>query len=112
MSDSEFHDRFERAFNARIPREVAQSFSEAQRAAIRMAFGGERWDGHPVDMRGTIPLVRWYFAFVAGTDRRSRTRLKLDDTPKPSLIGRIARAIVLLLMLALLAFLLITVMAG
>ena len=112
MSDSEFHDRFERAFNARIPREVANNFTPEQLAAIKTAFGGERWDGHPVDLRGTVPLLRWYFVFIAGRDQRSKNRLRLDDAPKPSLLGRIVGGLVLLVMLALPAVLLIAVMAG
>ncbi len=111
MGASEFHDRFERAFNARIPREVASTFSPEQRAAIKTAFGGERWDGHPVDLRGTIPLLRGYFVFVGGRDRRSKGRLGLDDSPKPSPLGRLIGGFVLLVMLALLAGLLIAVMA-
>ena len=112
MSDNAFHDRFERAFNARIPREVASSFTPEQLAAIKTAFGGERWDGHPVDLRGTIPLLRWYFVFVGGHDKRSKGRLRLDDSPKPSLLGRLVGGLVLLVMVALLAVLLIAVMAG
>ena len=112
MSDNEFHDRFERAFNARIPRQVANSFSPEQLAAIKTAFGGERWDGHGVDLRGTIPLLRWYFVFVGGRDQRSKSRLRLDDSPKPSLLGRLVGGLVLLVMVALLAILLIAVMAG
>ena len=112
MADDEFHDRFERAFNARIPRDVAASFSTAQLAAIKTAFGGERWDGHPVDMRGTLPLLHWYFVFIAGRDKRSKSRLNLDDSPRRSILGRIIGTAVLLIMLALLAFLLIGVMVG
>ncbi len=88
------------------------SSSPEQLAAIKTAFGGERWDGHPVDLRGTIPLLRWYFVFVGGRDRRSKGRLRLDDSPKPSLLGRLVGGLVLLVMVALLAVLLIAVMAG
>ncbi len=112
MAEDGFYDRFERAFNARIPRDVAASFSAEQLVAIKTAFGGERWGGHPVDLRGTLPLLRWYFVFVAGRDKRGRTRIDLDDAPKPSIIGRIIGTVVLLIMLALLAFLLIGVMVG
>lgn len=106
MSDNQFLDRFERAFNQRIPREVAHSFTDEQRAAIRTAFGGEKWDGHPVDLRGVIPLFRWYFVFVAGSDKRKKRRQSLDDSPKPSILGRMISALVMLVVLALLAVLL------
>jgi hypothetical protein len=112
MAEYEFHDRFERAFKERVPRDVVASFSAEQLAAIKTAFGGERWDGHPVDMRATVPHLRWYFVFVAGRDKRSKSRLNLDNSPRPSILGRIIGAVVLLIMLALLAFLLIGVMAG
>ena len=76
MADDEFHDRFERAFNARIPRHEAASFSAEQLAAVKTAFGGERLGGHPVDRRGTVPLLRWYVVFIAGRDRREKSRLE------------------------------------
>ena len=112
MAEDDFHDRFERAFNARIPRNVAASFTAEQLAAVKTAFGGERWDGHPLDIRGSVPLLRWYFVFIAGSDRRHKSRFRLDDSPKASIIGRIIGGIVLTIMLALLGFLLIGVMVG
>ena len=112
MAEDDFHDRFERAFNERIPRHVAASFTAEQLAAIKTAFGGERWDGHPVDMRGTLPLLRWYVVFVAGRDRRGTSRLDLDDSPRRSILGRIVGGAVAIIMLALLAFLLISVIVG
>lgn len=112
MSDTVFHDRFERAFNARISRDVAQTFTEEQRAAIRTAFGGERWDGHRVDVRGVVPLLRWYFVFVAGPDHRSKRRVRRDDAPRPSLVGRVVGAVTMTVMLLLLATLLIYVMVS
>ncbi len=106
MSDNQFHDRFERAFNQRIPRQVADSFTDQQRAAIRTAFGGERWDGHTVDLRGRVPLLAWYFAFVAGPDKRKKRSLALDDRPKSNILGRMLGAATMLVVLALLAVLL------
>ena len=106
MSDNQFHDRFERAFNQRIPRDVAHSFTDDQRAAIRTAFGGERWDGHAVDVRGVIPLFRWYFVFVAGPDKRQKRGLALDDRPRSNILGRMVSAATMLVALALLAVLL------
>ena len=106
MSDDEYQDRFDRAFKQRIPEQVAHSFTDEQRTAIRTAFGGTNWDGHPVDLRGVIPLVRWYFAFVAGPDRRGKNRSPgLSDRTGSNVLGRIFGTIVMLLMLLLLAFL-------
>ena len=107
MSDDNFEDRFERAFNQRIPQQVARSFTDDQRAAIRTAFGGELWDGHALDLRGVIPLLRWYYVFVAGPDKRSKTRSPgFSDRAGSNIIGRIFGTIVMLLMLLLLGLLL------
>ena len=109
MSANQYQDRFERAFNQRIPRKVAHSFSEDQRAAIRTAFGGERWDGHPIDKRGTIPLLHWYFVFVAGSDNRRKYRTASDDRRKPRIFARIIGAVTMLVVVALLAVLLLAI---
>jgi hypothetical protein len=107
MSENEYTDRFERAFNQRIPSAIAHTFTDEQRSAIRTAFGGERWDGHRIDLRGVVPIFRWYFAFVAGSDNRRKRRLALDDDkPKPSFLGRIVGTVTVLVVLALLAVLL------
>ncbi|MFQ5783240.1 MAG: 3-phosphoshikimate 1-carboxyvinyltransferase [Alphaproteobacteria bacterium] len=76
MTDASVDERFARMFYARVPPALVNSFSEEQIAAIRDAFGAERWDRHPVDVRGTVPLPfrRWYFVFVAGPDKRSKKR--------------------------------------
>ena len=107
MSDKQFADRFERDFNKRIPRKIAESFTDEQRAAIRTAFGGESWDGHAVDLRGRIPVLRWYFAFVAGRDKRTSRRQGLDDRPKSNVLGRIFGALTMMIVLALFATLLV-----
>lgn len=107
MSDREFHERFERTFFERVPREVAETFSDAQIAAVKSAFGGERWDGHHVDVRGTLPLPgrRWYFVLVAGPDRRAKVRPK--PRGRPGAARRFIAAAVGLLMVALLALILV-----
>ena len=73
MSAAEFNDRFERTFFSRIPADVAQSFSDEQLTAIKTVFGGEVWNSHPVDLRGTLrlPFRRWYFVVLAGPDKRT-----------------------------------------
>lgn len=86
--DDSFHERFERTFRSRVPPEVARSFTADQMAAIKSAFGGERWDGHAVDIRGTVPLPfkRYYFVLVAGPDRRGRRRAR--PLRRPPLLRR------------------------
>jgi len=81
-------------------------------AAVKTAFGGERLGGHPVDRRGTVPLLRWYVVVIAVRDRREKSRLDLVDSPKPSVLGRILSGAMVLLALSLLAFLLVGVTAG
>ncbi len=108
MSENQYHDRFERAFKQRVPRAIADSFTDEQRAAIKTAFGGEKWDGHTVDLRGVIPLFRWYIAFVAGPDKRQKRGLSLDDRPRSNILGRIVGTVTMLAFLALLAVLLLS----
>lgn len=69
-------DAFIARFLARIPRDIAHSFSDAQLAAIAAAFGTRRWRDHPIDIRLTIPLVgrAYYLVVLAGGERRSRRR--------------------------------------
>ncbi|MFQ6007183.1 MAG: hypothetical protein ACE5OQ_16965, partial [Woeseia sp.] len=76
MNSVHADERFERMFLARIPRAVAQSFSDEQLLAIKTVFGAERWDQHPVDLRGTLwlPFRRCYYVFLAGPERRLRAR--------------------------------------
>lgn len=85
MTASEFNDRFERTFFSRIPREVAESFTDEQLTAIKVVFGGESWDHHPIDIRGTarLPFQRWYFVLIAGPDKRSPKRRRATHRQRP-----------------------------
>ncbi len=67
MSSVHADERSERMFPARIPRTVAQSYSDEQLTAIKTVFGAERWDHHRLDFRSTLwlPFRRWYFVFLA-----------------------------------------------
>ncbi|MFN4237568.1 MAG: hypothetical protein ACK4FZ_10085 [Vogesella sp.] len=61
---------------ARMPPEVAQTFTEAQLAALRVALGARSWGRHAVDLRGTFAVWRWryYFVFLLGRNRRELSR--------------------------------------
>lgn len=85
MNATEFNDRFERTFFSRIPREVAESFTDEQLTAIKTVFGGETWDEHPVDVRGSVrmPFRRWYFVLIAGPDKRSPKRRRSSRRQRP-----------------------------
>ena len=69
-------DAFVARFLGKIPRDIAQSFSDAQLEAVVAAFGTRRWRIHPVDIRLTIPLVgrAYYLVLLAGGERRLRRR--------------------------------------
>ncbi len=76
MSSVYAAERFERMFLARIPRAVAQSFSDEQLTAIKTMLGADRWDHYRLDFRSTLwlPFRRWYFVFLARPKRRHRAR--------------------------------------
>jgi hypothetical protein len=64
-------EAFIRRFLARVPPEIAASFSPDQLAAVQRAFGMRYAVEHAVDLRRSIPLPwgRYYFVFLAGRDR-------------------------------------------
>ena len=62
------HDAFLARFLARVPRDVAQSFTAPQLAAIRSVFGLRYAPAHRVDVRRRIG--RWYLVILAGSDGR------------------------------------------
>ncbi len=76
-------------------------------SAIKLAYGAERWDGHRVNLRGVVPLPfrRWYFAFVAGPDRRAKRRPRAAG--EAGAFGRGVRATVTIFMVLLLLLVLV-----
>ena len=60
-------DAFTRRFLARVP-DVADSFTDAQLAAIRFAFGMRFQAAHRIDFRRR--LRGFYVVLLAGNDRR------------------------------------------
>ncbi len=76
MSDTNIDERFERAFLSNIPRDVVESLSETQMAAIKLAYGTNKWGGHRVDARGKVRWLEphWYYVLVAGPDKRTEAR--------------------------------------
>ncbi|HST74341.1 MAG TPA: hypothetical protein VLJ20_03135 [Acetobacteraceae bacterium] len=65
-------DAFIARFLARVPREVAASFTPAQLQAVQRAFGMRYAVEHAVDLRRTwrLPWGRFYLVLLAGRDRR------------------------------------------
>ncbi len=60
----------------RMPQEIADTFTEAQLASLRLALGARSWGRHAVDIRGTVVFWRWryYYVFLLGRNRRELTR--------------------------------------
>ncbi len=65
-------DRFIARFLARVPREVAASFTPAQLGAVQRAFGMRYVMDHAIDVRRSLrlPWGRYYLVLLAGRDRR------------------------------------------
>ncbi len=55
-------------FLARLPPDVAGSFSAAQLAAISLHFGMRHRVDHAIDWR--LRFVKFYFVFLAGRESR------------------------------------------
>lgn len=60
----------------RMPQDIADTFTEAQLASLRLALGALSWGRHAVDVRGTVVFWRWryYYVFLLGRNRRELTR--------------------------------------
>jgi hypothetical protein len=75
-------DPFLAKFFARIPAEVAASFSPAQLQAVKIAFGARSWGSHAIDIRRSfsLPLIwrRFYLVLLAGAERRDEERLRAE----------------------------------
>ena len=78
-------DPFLAMFFSRIPSETAETFTEAQLDAVKMAFGARSFGAHAVDIRRSLPWFsrRFYLVFLAGAERRSRARIAFDHRNHP-----------------------------
>ncbi len=65
-------DAFIARFLARVPREVAGTFTPEQLRAVQRAFGMRYVMQHAVDLRRTLrfPWGRYYLVLLAGRDQR------------------------------------------
>ncbi|OGG46540.1 MAG: hypothetical protein A3F84_21630 [Candidatus Handelsmanbacteria bacterium RIFCSPLOWO2_12_FULL_64_10] len=84
-------DAFTDSVLRRIDPEVRDTLSPAQIEAVRDAVSAHQLlKGHPVDVRGILPLffARYYFVFLMGRDRRAPTReIEADRRRKTALLG-------------------------
>lgn len=73
------HDPFVKGLLARIPADIAASFSAEQLLGLKMGLGTRHWKIHPLDFRGTLKVWRWqyYYVLVAGRERRALTRAEI-----------------------------------
>lgn len=73
---SEAGDGFHARFLARVPPDLAASFTPEQVAAVRFAFGMRYEMAHAVDARRTfsLPWGRFYFVLLLGRDSRNEGR--------------------------------------
>ena len=62
----------------RMPKEVADSFTEEQLSHLHSALGARSWKKHSLDIRSTFPVPfikrRIYFVLLMGRNRRDLTR--------------------------------------
>jgi len=93
-------DPFLAKFFARIPAEVAASFTPAQLRAVKIAFGARSWGSHAIDIRKSfaLPLIwrRFYVVLLAGAERRDDERLRAEG----ALFGTLGNAALTLAFLA------------
>lgn len=63
---------------ARMDRDVAHSFTEAQLLELERVLGAPSSRRLPIDIRLTVPFMRWriFLTFLAGSEHRSAERLK------------------------------------
>jgi hypothetical protein len=107
------HDPFFRKFLARVPGDVAATFSDSQLDAVKRAFGARTPGSHTVDLRFSLPLGRrrFYIVLLAGRERRSSRRLIWERAMRP--LWTAANAVVMsLFALALCASLFTVLYAG
>lgn len=68
-------------FVARIPPEIATTFTDAQINSIKRVLSSTSiGDGHPVNIRLSLPVPgrRFYFVILAGLERRSYKRIRAE----------------------------------
>lgn len=67
----------------RIPPAVAQTFSDEQLQALRIGLLQGPTRKHAIDVRFTLPILRFYFVILAGKEKRSTERLALERKYNP-----------------------------
>ncbi|MCW5314310.1 hypothetical protein GTQ43_10985 [Nostoc sp. KVJ3] len=75
---------FEKLF-AEIAPEVANTFTVEQLVAIKRVFTSRTWTRHSLDIRVSVPIpgLRFYLVLLAGSERRSKMRLRSEKDLYP-----------------------------
>jgi hypothetical protein len=92
---------------SRLPKDVLDSLTAEQRAALWSAAHQPSWRRYPVNIRLSMPWFgeRWFLTVVAGADRRNAERLMRERLLHPlRTAGNIAFLIGLVVLLHALAF--------
>jgi hypothetical protein len=94
-------DPFHAIFFARIPADVARSFSPAQLDAVKLAFGARSPGAHAVDLRFSVPMGRrsWYVVLLAGPLQHLSDHRLLKRLFRPIAAAANAAAAALVLMM-------------
>ena len=60
----------------RMPKKVANSFTDEQLSHLNTALAGRKWGSHKIDVRGTVSFLRsrYYLVLLAGKDKRDLSR--------------------------------------
>jgi len=80
-----FPDPLNDPFFDRLPAPVSNQLSEEQRRAIAAALPGSSHAKPPVNIRLSVPMLRWrfYFAINSGKERRNKPRRVADRRHNP-----------------------------
>jgi hypothetical protein len=72
---------------AEIAPEVANTLTLEQLEAIQRVFNSRVWTRHSLDIRVSVPIpgLRFYLVLLAGSERRSKTRLRSEKGLYPFL---------------------------
>lgn len=77
-------DPFVKRILGRMSPEIQKSFTENQLIALKSAMSGQKWEKHPLDIRGVLRFWRWsyYYVFIAGKETRALSRRQEQVTRK------------------------------
>ena len=72
-------------FFDRLPSPITQTLTGEQKQAISKVLPGRTNRKPPVNIRLSMPMLRWrfYFTVMAGRERRSPTRLMIERSQHP-----------------------------